>query len=146
VLLSAGHRPVRAELGDTDEGAPPRRTERRAKLSTGTADPVVPDRRDREGDAVRDHVLVWRSLATALVLAALDTSSSGSLATVTAAVAAALLVSMLHRTRLLARASAHRTPSVAAPSADERCRRGSFRRQSQADAPGRPLPRAPQPA
>lgn len=93
---------------------------------------------------MREHVLFWLSLAAALFLSADSTSSGESLTGVTAAVVAALLVSVLHRTRLLAQASSHRTPSVAAPSADERCRRGAFRRQSQADAPGRPLPRAPQ--
>ena len=36
-----------------------------------------------------------------------------------------------------------RTAPTTGPSSDERCLRGSFRRQSSPDAPGRPQPRAP---
>jgi len=99
------------------------------------------------GGAVRDHFLFWLPLVVALFLSVVGSSSGESLTLISAAVVAALLVSMLHRNQqLLARASSQRAPSVTTPAEDERCRRGAFRRQSQPDAPGRPLPRAPQPA
>jgi len=93
---------------------------------------------------MRDHVLFWLTLLVALFLSLVGTSSGESLTLVSAAVAAAVLVSVVRKAHRLTLASSPPGPSFAVPAEDERCRRGAFRRQSQPDAPGRPLPRAPQ--
>lgn len=85
------------------------------------------------------------SLLTAVVgVAALD--GPGSVGTLGAALALALAAGLLapaHRMSLIATGS---TRSPDAPGPEERCRGGVFRRQTSPDAPGRVLPRAPQPA
>ena len=90
-------------------------------------------------------------LVTAAVLSALLTAlplpdQAGSVTALSTALAVALAAGLLSR-GCRADARALRVDvSPDAPAPDERCRRGSFRRQSSPDAPGRVLPRAPQPA
>ena len=85
-------------------------------------------------------------LLTSALLALPAPTSPASVATLGAALAVTLLAAAaLHS------GAAHLLPatwavSPDAPAADERCRRGAFRRQTSPDARGRTRPRAPQPA
>ena len=97
-------------------------------------------------ETARYH-LVMAVVLSVLLVALPVHESSGSVTALTAALAVALTAGLLSRAPRSGRA----TPRVGdvspdAPARDERCRRGSFRRQSSPDAPGRSLPRAPQPA
>ena len=92
---------------------------------------------------MRDHIPFWLTLGAALFVSLLGVSSGEPLTLVSAAVAGALLLS-LYRGHRRDSSSSQRAGLVAAPHPEERCRRGAFRRQSQPDAPGRALPRAPQ--
>ena len=83
-------------------------------------------------------------LAALAAIAPLD--GPGSVGAVGAALALTLTAGLLtpgHRMSLLVTGS---TRSPDAPGPEERCRGGVFRRQTSPDAPGRVLPRAPQPA
>ncbi|WP_028932939.1 DUF6412 domain-containing protein [Pseudonocardia spinosispora] len=86
----------------------------------------------------------WMGAALALVLVMLAAPhADGSVVVLGAAIATMLAAAWMLRS------SAGRTAVVEVgppdrPSRDERCLRGSFRRQSSPDTPGRPrLPRAP---
>jgi len=90
-------------------------------------------------------VAVLSSLLAALAATA-SLDGPGSVGAVGAALALALTAGLLtpgHRMSLL-ESGATRSPD--APGPEERCRGGVFRRQTSPDAPGRALPRAPQPA
>ena len=92
---------------------------------------------------MREHIPFWLTLGAALFVSLLGNSSGEPLSLVSAAVAGALLLA-LYRAHRRNYSPSQRAGLVAATSPDERCRRGAFRRQTQPDAPGRPLPRAPQ--
>ncbi len=63
-----------------------------------------------------------------------------------AAVAAVLIASLVRLAPHRDSSSSERQAAIDATMRDEHCRRGAFRRQTHPAAPGRPLPRAPQPA
>lgn len=98
-----------------------------------------------EAEAARWSLLL-ALLASTLLLVLPVHGSTGSVTALSTALALALAARLLSRAPLAGRAAVRVDVSPDAPAADERCRRGSFRRQSSPDAPGRVLPRAPQPA
>jgi hypothetical protein len=86
---------------------------------------------------------LWALTALAVLLLAAPGSSASDTAFLLSAALAALLVAAVLR---LASDVATAAPGATAsgPAADERCLRGSFRRQSSPACPGRPCrPRAP---
>jgi hypothetical protein len=92
--------------------------------------------------AIRPAAPAWPALLTALVaLVALP----GTVDQVGMVMAAALVaLALMSLTLRHARAAAPLfTASSSGPASDTRCLRGSFRRQSSPDTPGRPRPRAP---
>jgi hypothetical protein len=95
--------------------------------------------------AVRRVLLL--SLLLGAVFATLPVDgSTGSVTVLSAALTVALASAILARAPRPARVPSRIEVSPDAPARDERCRRGSFRRQTSPAAPGRVLPRAPQPA
>jgi len=90
-------------------------------------------------------VLVSALLATLLV-ALPDDGAPGSVTVLSAALALALSTALVSRAPLARRSTLRADVSPDAPARDEKCRRGSFRRQRNPGAPGRVRPRAPQPA
>lgn len=85
-------------------------------------------------------------ITTLAALLVLPVDGPGSVTALGTAAALALATGLLLRAprTVLPVPRAVRAPG--APAEDERCRRGSFRRQTSPDAPGRPRPRAPQAA
>jgi hypothetical protein len=111
------------------------------------------------GRAVRAHTVdvAWVSeLATrrtlllsclvSALLVALPVDPSGSVTVLSTALALALSSGLLARAPRTGRLVFRVEVSPDAPARDEKCRRGSFRRQTHPGAPGRVLPRAPQAA
>lgn len=94
-------------------------------------------------ERVRLTVLVSALLATLLVVLP-DDAAPGSVTVLSAALALALSTALVSRAPLARRAALWADVSLDAPARDEKCRRGSFRRQSNPGAPGRVRPRAPQ--
>ena len=90
-------------------------------------------------------VLASALLATLLVVLPED-GAPGSVTVLSAALALALSTALVSRAPLAHRSTLLADVSPDAPARDEKCRRGSFRRQSNPGAPGRVRPRAPQPA
>ncbi|WP_092806463.1 DUF6412 domain-containing protein [Rhodococcus globerulus] len=94
---------------------------------------------NRQGTATRSLLMLL--LPFIAMLATPPLGSSGSAAVVGTAIAVFVVAALATSPRsellqLFARSSS-------GPARDERCLRGSFRRQSSPDAPGRPQPRAP---
>ena len=96
-----------------------------------------------EAETARCSLLLALVLSTLLVLLPVHGSTS-SITVLSSAVALALATALLSRAPGGRRTPLRADVSPDAPAPDERCRRGSFRRQSSPDAPGRMLPRAPQ--
>jgi hypothetical protein len=96
------------------------------------------------------RALLLSFLITALVSALFATlpvdGSTGSVTALSAALTISLASAFLARAPRPTRVPSRIEVSPDAPARDERCRRGSFRRQTSPAAPGRVLPRAPQPA
>jgi len=87
------------------------------------------------------------SVALSALLAVLPVDgSSGSVSVLSAALAVALSAGLLASARHVRLPALRGDVSPDAPARDEKCRRGTFRRQSNPCAPGRVRPRAPQPA
>ncbi|SDP33601.1 hypothetical protein SAMN05660199_03651 [Klenkia soli] len=84
-------------------------------------------------------------LASGLWVLGVQESASPALLATTV-LAAGLLAALVLGARRGTGIDARSAGPVHTPRRDERCRRGSFRRQSHPRTPGRPLPRAPQAA
>jgi hypothetical protein len=91
------------------------------------------------------RALLLSCLVSALVVLPVD-GSTGSVTALSTALALALASGLLARAPRPSRVASRVEVSPDAPARDEKCRRGSFRRQTSPGAPGRVLPRAPQPA
>jgi hypothetical protein len=92
------------------------------------------------------RALLLSCLFSALLVALPIDGSTGSVTVLSTALALALSTGLLVRAPLPGRLGFRVESSPDAPASDEKCRRGSFRRQTHPGAPGRMLPRAPQPA
>ena len=87
------------------------------------------------------------SVALSALLAVLPVDGpSGSVTVLSAALAVALAAGLLADARHVRLPAFRSDVSPDAPARDEKCRRGTVRRQSNPCAPGRVRPRAPQPA
>jgi hypothetical protein len=92
------------------------------------------------------RILLLSCLVTALLVVLPVDGSAGSVTVLSTALALALSSGLLARAPRPGRLTFRVEVSPDAPARDEKCRRGSFRRQTHPGAPGRMLPRAPQPA
>lgn len=88
--------------------------------------------------------LLLSALFTALLVVLPAVGPAESVSVLSATVVLALSAALLSRAQADSRPALSASVSPDAPAQDERCRRGSFRRQSSPGVPGRVRPRAPQ--
>jgi hypothetical protein len=96
-------------------------------------------------EATRRTLVLFFALGALLAALPVD-GPTGSVSVLSTALALALTSGLLAQAPRTGRLTFRVEASPDAPARDEKCRRGSFRRQTQPGAPGRVLPRAPQPA